>query len=76
MRTSISAIAAMIAAASFAGSALAEGDYYEGVSKTQISERAENANVDTVRTASIEQSRVDSQRNDQTIFPRTSRDNR
>lgn len=76
MRTSISAIAAMIAAASFAGSALAEGDYYEGVSKTQISERAENAKVDTVRTGSIEQASADSQRDGQMVFPRTSRDNR
>jgi len=76
MRTSISAVAAMIAAASFAGSALAEGDYYEGAAKTQISERGENAKVDTVRTAGIELASADSERDSQTIFPRTSRDNR
>lgn len=75
MKTSISAIAAMIAAASFAGSALAEGDYYEGTSKTHAAARANNSNVDGVRTGSI-QVRDNDRQEGQSIFGNTTRDNR
>ncbi|WP_117193317.1 hypothetical protein [Rhizobium terrae] len=70
MKTSISAIAALIVVSSFAGSALADGDYYEGTSKTQAS-----AKVDNVNTGSIGQTRVDTDRG-QVIFQHESRDNR
>ncbi|MGK6314247.1 hypothetical protein [Neorhizobium sp. DT-125] len=79
MKTSISAIAAMVMAASFSGSALAEGDYYEGVSKAPITTSARSAKVDSkidsVRTGSIEQVRADDRR-DGPIFKHESRDNR
>lgn len=75
MKTSISAIAAMIAAASFGGSALAEGDYFEGTSKTHASARVNSGNVDDVRTGSI-QIRDNGHRESQSIFGDTSRDNR
>ncbi|CAN7671246.1 hypothetical protein [Neorhizobium tomejilense] len=75
MKTSISAIAAMIAAASFGGSALAEGDYFEGTSKTHASARVNSGNVDDVRTGSI-QIRDTDHRESQSIFGDTSRDNR
>jgi hypothetical protein len=42
--------AALIATASFAGVALAEGDYYDGVQKGAP---AASSSVDTVRTGSI-----------------------
>jgi hypothetical protein len=42
--------AALIASASFAGAALAEGDYYSGAQK---SAPAASSSVDTVRTGSI-----------------------
>ncbi|CDN56882.1 Hypothetical protein RG1141_PA00460 (plasmid) [Neorhizobium galegae bv. officinalis bv. officinalis str. HAMBI 1141] len=75
MKTSISAIAAMIAAASFAGSALAEGDYYEGTSKTHASAQINGGNVDGVRTGGIQIRDNDRQENP-SIFGDTSRDNR
>ncbi|MGK9051236.1 hypothetical protein [Xaviernesmea oryzae] len=75
MKTSISAIAAMVMAASFSGSALAEGDYYEGVSKAPITTSARSAKVDSVKTGSIEQVRADDRR-DGPIFKHESRDNR
>jgi len=72
MKTVLSTLAAaMIASASFAGVALAEGDYYEGVAKSQVSA---NAKVDNVNTGSIAQARADN--NGQPIFAHTSRDNR
>lgn len=72
MKTVLSTLAAaMIASASFAGVALAEGDYYEGVAKPQASA---NAKVDDVKTAGIVQVRADD--NGQSIFGHTSRDNR
>jgi len=50
MKTITSAIAAaLIASASFAGAALANGDYYEGVSKDHASV------VDTAHTGSVAQ---------------------
>ncbi len=75
MKTSISAIAAMIAAASFAGTALAEGDYYEGASKSQVSAQVDKGNVDSVRTGSI-QVRDNDRQESQSIFGNTTRDNR
>jgi uncharacterized protein YqhQ len=75
MKTSISAIAAMIAAASFGGSALAEGDYFEGTSKTHASARVSSGNVDNVRTGSI-QIQDNGRQESQSIFGNTSRDNR
>jgi hypothetical protein len=75
MKTPISAIAAMIAAASFAGSALAEGDYYEGTSKSHVSAQVDKTNVDGVRTGSI-QARASDRQEDQSIFGNTTRDNR
>ncbi|CDN50725.1 hypothetical protein [Neorhizobium galegae] len=75
MKTSISAIAAMIAAASFAGSALAEGDYYEGTSKAHASAQINGGNLDGVRTGSIQIRDNDRQENP-SIFGDTSRDNR
>ncbi|WP_105420403.1 MULTISPECIES: hypothetical protein [Neorhizobium] len=75
MKTSISAIAAMIAAASFGGSALADGDYFEGTSKTHASARVNGGNVDDVRTGSIQIRDTDRQES-QSIFGNTSRDNR
>ncbi|CAN7714440.1 hypothetical protein [Neorhizobium sp. LjRoot104] len=75
MKTSISAIAAMIAAASFAGSAAAEGDYYEGTSKTHVSARVSDGNVDGVHTGSI-QIRDNDRQEGQSIFGNTTRDNR
>ncbi|MGK6317529.1 hypothetical protein [Neorhizobium sp. DT-125] len=48
MKTITSTLAAaLIASASFAGAALAEGDYYEGVSKAPV--------VDHVQTGSVAQ---------------------
>ncbi|MGK6317527.1 hypothetical protein [Neorhizobium sp. DT-125] len=47
--------AALIATASFASVALAEGDYYEGVQKGAP---AASASVDTVRTASVGKDRA------------------
>jgi hypothetical protein len=67
MKTSISVISAMIAATAFAGSALAEGDYFEGTARTQVSSK-----IDNVRTGSIDQVRIDGQ----PIFEKTNRDNR
>lgn len=70
MKTVLSTLAAaMIASATFAGAALAEGDYYEGVSKAQTS-----AKVDDVKTGSIAQVRGND--NGQVVFAHTSRDNR
>ncbi|WP_105371098.1 hypothetical protein [Neorhizobium huautlense] len=71
MKTSFSVISAMIAATAFAGSALAEGDYFEGTAKTQVS-----AKVDNVRTGSIGEIRVDGRNHGQPIFEKTNRDNR
>ncbi|WP_117193316.1 hypothetical protein [Rhizobium terrae] len=70
MKTSISAIAALIVVSSFAGSALAEGDYFEGTSKSQAS-----AKIDNVNTGSIELARVNADRG-QPVFEKTTRDNR
>ena len=79
MRTSVSAIAAIVAAVSFGGSAFAEGDYFNGVSKsqtrTQITEHTSNQ-VDTLQTGSIANIRLDNLQDGKTIFPHTSRDNR
>uniref|UniRef100_UPI0031010E95 hypothetical protein n=1 Tax=Neorhizobium sp. EC2-8 TaxID=3129230 RepID=UPI0031010E95 len=75
MKTSISAIAAMIAAASFAGSALAEGDYYEGTTKSHVSAQVEKTNADGIRTGSI-QVRDNDRQESQSIFGNTTRDNR
>lgn len=66
--------AAMIASASFAGAALAEGDYYQGASKAQATVQT-NGKVDNVRTGSIEQARDNDSRNGP-IFQHQSRDNR
>lgn len=71
MKTSLSVISAMIAATAFAGSALAEGDYFEGTAKTQVSSK-----IDNVRTGSIDQVRIDGRSDSQPIFEKTNRDNR
>lgn len=85
MRTSISAMAAMLAAASFGGSAFAEGDYFEGTSKTRTGTQVDTrsaapelgrADVDFVTTGSIANIRLDNLDNDRPVFPRTNRDNR
>ena len=76
MKSIISTVAAaMIASASFAGAASAEGDYYTGTSKAQVAARADSS-VDDIRTSSVEQSHGDSQGARQPIFGQTSRDNR
>jgi hypothetical protein len=48
--------AALIASVSFAGAALAEGDYYQGVQKTRP---AASASVDRMNTGSIRIDRQD-----------------
>uniref|UniRef100_UPI003101B062 hypothetical protein n=1 Tax=Neorhizobium sp. EC2-8 TaxID=3129230 RepID=UPI003101B062 len=76
MRTILSTLAAaMIASASFAGVALAEGDYYQGASKGQAAVQT-SGKVDNVRTGSIDQVRDTDSRNGQPIFQHQSRDNR
>jgi hypothetical protein len=66
--------AAMIASASFAGVALAEGDYYQGAAKGQAAVQTKG-NIDTVKTGSINTARADN-RDGQPIFQHESRDNR
>ncbi|CDZ70475.1 Hypothetical protein NGAL_HAMBI2610_20770 [Neorhizobium galegae bv. orientalis] len=76
MKTILSTFAAaMIASASFAGVALAEGDYYQGATKGQAAVQT-NDKIDNVRTGSIDQVRADDSRGDQPIFKHESRDNR
>ncbi|WP_105381971.1 DUF680 domain-containing protein [Neorhizobium alkalisoli] len=50
--------AALIASVSFAGAALAEGDFYQG---TQKGAPAASASVDTTRTGSIQANRNEGQ---------------
>lgn len=76
MKTILSTLAAaMIASASFAGVALAEGDYYQGASKRQAAVQT-SGQVDTTKTGSINQAGADDNRDGRPIFPHQSRDNR
>lgn len=76
MKTVLSTLAAaMIASASFAGVAFAEGDYYQGASKGQAAAQTSDK-VDNVRTGSIDRVRTYDNRGDQPIFKHESRDNR
>jgi hypothetical protein len=76
MKTILSTVAAaMITSASFAGVALAEGDYYQGATKGQAAIQT-NDKIDNVRTGSIDQVRADDNRGGQPIFKHESRDNR
>ena len=76
MKTVLSTLAAaMIASASFAGVALAEGDYYQGATKGQAAVQT-NDKVDNLSTGSIDQVRASDNRGDQPIFKHESRDNR
>ena len=76
MKIVLSTLAAvMIASASFAGAALADGDYYQGVSRNQASAQT-NGQVDNVKTGSVSQNRVHDDQDSQSIFQHTSRDNR
>jgi hypothetical protein len=50
--------AALIASVSFAGAALAEGDYYQGVQKTRP---AASASIDSMSMGSINATRIDRQ---------------
>jgi hypothetical protein len=76
MKTILSTFAAaMIASVSFAGVALAEGDYYQGATKGQAAVETRDK-VDNLRTGSIDQVRANDNRGDQPIFKHESRDNR
>ena len=64
MKTVLSTLAAaMIATASFAGAALAEGDYYDGATKTQAA-----AKVDNVKTGSIAHVRASKKGDIRSVF--------
>ena len=76
MKTILSTLAAvMIASASFAGAALAEGDYYQGASKAQSAIQT-SGSIDGFKAGSIEQAGRSDRSDAQPIFPHTSRDNR